>query len=58
LQRPQRDSSRSPVRERRSNIGALLLLDERGTYVGVGLAGRGDMRETSWERAEQAAGRW
>jgi hypothetical protein len=34
------------------------LLDERGTYVGVGSAARGDVRDKSWERAEYAAGRW
>jgi hypothetical protein len=36
---------------------AVPLLDERGTYVGVGLAARGNMRQKSWKRAEQAAGR-
>jgi hypothetical protein len=37
---------------------AVLDLDETGTYVGVGSAVRGDVREKSWERSEQAAGRW
>ena len=36
----------------------VLDFDETGTYVGVGSAVRGDVREKSWERSEQAAGRW